>query len=257
MRAFFILLGVLAVGLSGQAYAQIPTCGEAASPACDGFCTTPGEACISLGGFCGCGPSGGAVCGTGAGPPLCGGDCPPLEACFSVAGVCECRGAGGFCGDGGLDPGESCDTGAANGSAGSCCNADCTLRSAGSVCRPVAGACDLAEACTGSSGACPPDGFQANGTSCDDGDVCTTEDQCLNGACVGNLESCGNGTVEPSCGEECDDGNTSDGDGCSSGCQMESAPVPILPPSGILLLALFLLGTSFWLLNSGQHPDAP
>ena len=36
---------------------------------------------------------------------------------------------------------------------------------------------------------------------------------------VNPLEFCGNGTVEA--GEECDDGNTNDGDGCSSTCQIE------------------------------------
>jgi F-type H+-transporting ATPase subunit b len=35
---------------------------------------------------------------------------------------------------------------------------------------------------------------------------------------------CGNGIVEP--GEECDDGNTIDGDGCSSKCQREAAEDP-------------------------------
>ncbi len=33
--------------------------------------------------------------------------------------------------------------------------------------------------------------------------------------------SCGNGIVEPDNGEQCDDGNTMDGDGCSSICTYE------------------------------------
>ena len=56
-----------------------PSCSEAASPACDGFCTTPGEACIDFAESCGCFPSRGAGCGVLGGPPLCGGECPPFE----------------------------------------------------------------------------------------------------------------------------------------------------------------------------------
>ena len=33
---------------------------------------------------------------------------------------------------------------------------------------------------------------------------------------------CGNGIYEPSLGEECDDNNTVDGDGCSKSCKCES-----------------------------------
>ncbi len=94
MRAILILTAALVVLAPGDgAYAQIPACGEAVEPSCDGFCTTPGEFCTGLAGACGCAPSGGTGCGIIVGPPMCLGDCPPFEACFSVAGVCECRGA--------------------------------------------------------------------------------------------------------------------------------------------------------------------
>lgn len=33
---------------------------------------------------------------------------------------------------------------------------------------------------------------------------------------------CGDGKFDPSLGEECDDGNTADGDGCSKSCKCES-----------------------------------
>ena len=37
--------------------------------------------------------------------------------------------------------------------------------------------------------------------------------------------TCGNGAVDP--GETCDDGNTTDGDGCSATCQTEVAPIHV------------------------------
>jgi cysteine-rich repeat protein len=54
-------------------------------------------------------------------------------------------------------------------------------------------------------------------------------------ACAGDITSpggggpgggavCGNGVVDP--GEQCDDGNTTAGDGCSATCTTEQAPVP-------------------------------
>jgi hypothetical protein len=61
------------------------------------------------------------------------------------------------CGDGVLDPTEACDAGAANGTSFSCCSAACTLI--------------------------------ANGTACDDGNVCTQSDHCQAGVCAGTATS--------------------------------------------------------------------
>jgi spore coat protein A len=56
------------------------------------------------------------------------------------------------CGDGVLDPTETCDAGAANGTAASCCTTACTV--------------------------------VGDGTACSDGNVCTQNDHCQAGACV-------------------------------------------------------------------------
>jgi len=76
---------------------------------------------------------------------------------------------------------------------------------------------------------------QNEGESCDDDDGCTLEDECESGSCVGIPCSqlgmscdggecvehlCGDGHLDP--GEDCDDGNKADGDGCSSECKLES-----------------------------------
>src|SRR5436309_101915 len=70
------------------------------------------------------------------------------------------------CGNGTVEPGEDCDQGAANGTAGSCCSATCTFRPNTFECRASAGPCDVAETCTGTSGPCPADGFASPSTSC-------------------------------------------------------------------------------------------
>jgi hypothetical protein len=66
----------------------VPPCGIAGAPLCDGFCPSPIESCIDLGGFCGCVPSG-IPCGLMAGAPLCWGVCPPFMAC-KFLGMCVC-----------------------------------------------------------------------------------------------------------------------------------------------------------------------
>src|SRR5207247_10723446 len=44
--------------------------------------------------------------------------------------------------------------------------------------------CDVAECCTGTSAGCPPDGFEPNGTACNDGVFCNGTDRCSGGACA-------------------------------------------------------------------------
>ncbi len=103
------------------------------------------------------------------------------------------------CGDGVLDPGEACDDG--NTASGDCCSSFCEIEPAGTACRPATSACDAVERCDGASATCPAD-----------------------------ASVCGNGTVETACGEECDDGNAVNGDGCSSTCTIEVTPTPTFTP---------------------------
>ena len=70
-----------------------------------------------------------------------------------------------------------------------------------------------------------------DGTSCDDTQMCTIDDQCVAGACVGDPNTCGDGTTQGTCGELCDDGNLTSGDGCSATCQPEFVCTPT-PLSG-------------------------
>jgi cysteine-rich repeat protein len=110
------------------------------------------------------------------------------------------------CGNGVVDSGETCDTGIAAG-AGSCP----TMCIDGNVCTSNiltnAGTCTAA--CT-----FPPITNPANGDGC-----------CPAGANANNDNDCtpvcGNNAVEA--GEQCDDGNTNNGDACSSTCQLPPA----------------------------------
>lgn len=73
-----------------------------------------------------------------------------------------------------------------------------------------------------------------NGTSCDDGNACTTSDVCMNGICLGITFTCddGNACTDDSCNPttgcthsnrsgSCDDGNECTDDSCDpvAGCQ--------------------------------------
>lgn len=81
--------------------------------------------------------------------------------------------------------------------------------------------CELGDPC------CTDCVFDAADTSCSDGDACTVGDACDGaGVCVaGTGSTCGNGTLESACEEECDDGDVSSGDGCSASCQTETCVV--------------------------------
>jgi cysteine-rich repeat protein len=156
------------------------------------------------------------------------GVCDLAEHCTGSAATCPndakstavCRAAAGVC-----DVAESCD-----GSADACPSD--AFQPPTVACRPATGQCDQAESCTGSAAACPADDALPDGTSCNDGASCTTPDVCVAGACQGNAQICGDGTTQAACGEQCDDGNTTDGDGCSSSCQLENTPGCAAAPVG-------------------------
>jgi cysteine-rich repeat protein/YVTN family beta-propeller protein len=149
-----------------------------------------------------------------SGGPECADTCnEATDTCFTTAGT-PCAADGSVCT---LD---QCD------GAGACTHPP---GNAGTICRIDAGDCDVAEVCDGANASCPADGFEPNGTGCNDGIVCTISDQCTAGTCSGSPLTCGDGIVQGSCSEECDDGNVVPNDGCSPGCTLEpclAAPVP-------------------------------
>jgi fibro-slime domain-containing protein len=139
----------------------------------------------------------------------------------SGAGTCSAA----DCGDGVIAGGESCDDG--NKIPGDGCGIGCAMEQ-GWLC-PAPGAACVAERCG--------DGIRAGSEQCDDGetdgmvksgDGCTSACDAVEpnyscpqqgGACT-RTSVCGNGVLTSD--EQCDDRNTSSGDGCSASCTQEA-----------------------------------
>ncbi|MFH2005061.1 MAG: DUF4215 domain-containing protein [bacterium] len=80
----------------------------------------------------------------------------------------------------------------------------------------------------GGNGVCG-DGVLDTGEQCDDGNT-VSGDGCSATCQNEGTQECGNGDLEGT--EECDDGNTTDGDGCSSTCMNEGAGVIVSGTAG-------------------------
>jgi len=159
----------------------------------DGVVCNGTESCVlSL-----CGPGEDAADGT---------SCTELADGLCIGGLC----ANSVCGDGyqDADAAEECDDG--NLDAGDGCEPDCTLTCSSDTDCDDGNPCNGAEQCegTGATATC------AAGTDMADGTPCGMEQACRGGACISI--GCGDGTVDP--GEQCDDGNMVEGDGCDSDC---------------------------------------
>jgi cysteine-rich repeat protein len=147
-----------------------------------------------------------------------------------------------ICGDGNVDPGETCDPpGSTAGGNGNLCRGDCTVCGDSVV--------DAGEQCD--------DGNGVNGDGCDND--CTIPPTCGDGfvdpalgetcdppgspagannnICRQDCTVCGDGVLDS--GEQCDDGNSDDGDGCSNLCESEDIPVPTMNEWGMILFMVF------------------
>lgn len=110
-----------------------------------------------------------------------------------------------ICGDGEVNGTDACDDG--NGANGDGCENDCTFTcTSDSECDDGA-ICNGAERCSPTMRVCEAGTALADGTTCADGG-------CRGGSCA--PLGCGNGALEG--GEDCDDANLIDGDGCENDC---------------------------------------
>lgn len=144
------------------------TSGETCRPSA-GECDGTAETCTGGGGAC---PANGvAAAGT---PCTADGNVCTIDECDGF-GVCGTPAGAGAC-----DDGDFC-------TAGDACN--------GVVCEPGAGAPDCGDGdpctldqCTASACTNPP---APDGTSCDDDDACTANDECESGTCLAGVPACG------------------------------------------------------------------
>ena len=198
-----LLATALALVLLGGAASavQAQPCGPGvAAPQCDGQCPA-GQMCADSGGTCGCMPAA-APCSDPAnpnGPPVCWGGCGIASAvCATFAGGCMCvpgptptpvltptpTPTPNLCGNGALDPGETCDDN--NTTSGDGCDANCSPTGCGN-------------------------GVATSGEQCDGGDASTCPGNCrVDCTCA----VCGDGVQEGA--EECDGGDDA---ACPGFCQ--------------------------------------
>jgi cysteine-rich repeat protein len=131
----------------------------------------------------------GLRCGDGIINTACGEHCDP-----PAPGRCDaqCQRIP-YCGDGIVDPGEQCDDGSLNGTPGHC-DSNCTQPGCGN-------------------------GIVDPGEQCDDGNT-TSCDGCSSTCTIEVGWRCGDGIVDPACGEQCDP----PGSECTYQCQLGVAP---------------------------------
>ena len=155
----------------------------------------------------------------------CSGTCQiePNYTCPPQGGACTLNFR---CGDGVVNPGEACDEGQYQGSPG--CSADCKTQDPGYTCVPGQkcvqvfvcgnGRIEQGETCD------PPN--PGNGCSA----TCQTETgwRCVPGSCT-KLPYCGDGIVQASLGEKCDEGQYQGSPGCSADCKTQDSSCTCVP----------------------------
>jgi cysteine-rich repeat protein len=156
-----------------------------------------------------------AICGDGF--VRTSGPAPTLEQCDAAAlptATCNTNCTTSVCGDGRRNPvaaaNEACDDGNTN--SGDGCSATCQTE-VGFTCTAVA---NTLSSCTG--GACN-NGVVNAGEQCDGPTPTSLPTATCNTNC--STSACGDGRLNLVAGEQCDDRNTTSGDGCSATCQTE------------------------------------
>ncbi len=164
----------------------------------------------------------GATCDDGnscTNPDLCG----PSGTCLGGFNTCQCKTDGDCAGD---EDGDACNGVLA------CVSNQCVVKPGSVVvCDPSQDTPCRSNLCAQKTGVCALE-VAPNGTSCDDGSVCTGGDSCADGSCVGKVLPCDDNNVctldvcdskagcgfSPQDGGPCDDGNVcTKPDACKSG----------------------------------------
>jgi beta-glucanase (GH16 family) len=114
--------------------------------------------------------------------------CAPADACHAAG---ACNPATGLCSSPAAANGTACDDGNACNGHETCQGGACTAGAA--VTCAAADACHVAGTCNPATGLCS-NPTAANGTACDDGNVCNGHETCQAGVCTAGTPSCSNGT---------------------------------------------------------------
>jgi hypothetical protein len=209
----------------GDACTQTDVCTDGACVGGnDVVCTALGECydvgtCNTLSGLC-------------SNPPKPNGTGCSVDGNACTDDVCDGAGVCGVNNSNGCDDGDLC-TQIDQCSGGTCVGSN-------DVVCPLPDQCHLQGTCSPGTGVCS-NPSKANGTGCSDGNTCTLADQCLAGTCQGNPMTCGDGIVQGSCGEQCDD--QTPGANCTAQCQFICGPAPqsgcrdsFIPKKSLLVL---------------------
>lgn len=251
---WYVFAFFLPWALTWRARKDINEC-AAATPPCDSH-----RECVNSAGGFSClpcssgykdnGPFGCSACEAGTWGPQCVNNCTCTQgACDIVTGACLCE-DGWYgddctetqCGDGMIRGDEECEN-----LSDSCCDqVTCKFKVAGSACESDSNRCTI-DVCESYSGVgsqtvcthnvnatecfCGNNVVDPIGETCDEGNLVTPpcpygEESCvvcseLCQATNGTTSYCGDGVLHADNGEQCDDGNSLDNDGCSSTCTKE------------------------------------
>ncbi|MBT4434023.1 DUF4215 domain-containing protein, partial [Candidatus Woesearchaeota archaeon] len=157
---------------------------------------------------------------------------------------CQANCKNPVCGDNIKDAGEACDTGSQNSNTvKDACRTDCEIASCGDFVIDTGETCDDGTfngdpnkcnvQCSGTTTGTCGNGVKEGAEECDLGESGDYYNDDL-GACTTKCKNhkCGDGLVASGF-EQCDDGNTVSGDGCSSSCVDETTYGDLVAPTGI------------------------
>jgi len=183
-----------------------------------------------------------------------GGDPVQCEASDQCHDVGECDSATGACSDPAKADGAACDDADACTQTDSCQAGECT--GSDPVTCEASDQCHDAGVCDSATGACS-NPAKTDGTTCDDGSLCTSDDTCQSGVCTGEAVTCQAhdechlaGTCDEQTGT-CTNPLAPDGSECTDGTCQQGICTPSSNDGGCGCTAAGNVGGNWWLVLLG------